>query len=268
MTSYHLTKKLEKVSIIMPCYNCERFIESAINSVISQTYDNWELIICDDGSSDQTREIAYRYENFEDRITLIDNFKSKGAPGARNSCLDHATGRYIAFLDADDLWYPEKLSIQLKFMGEHSSVFCFTYQDVINENGEYQYSIKAPSRVSKKKMRITNFIPCVTAIYDSYALGKIYQPNIRKRNDYALWLKLLDKTEANCLNLNTASYRSNSYGLASGGKLELLKYYISCMLRFGGCNRPSLVIRVPIYLMFMLLKKSNVRLFNWLVIRL
>jgi glycosyltransferase involved in cell wall biosynthesis len=80
MTSYHLTKKLEKVSIIMPCYNCERFIESAINSVISQTYDNWELIICDDGSSDQTREIAYRYENFEDRITLIDNFKSKGAP--------------------------------------------------------------------------------------------------------------------------------------------------------------------------------------------
>lgn len=266
--SFNSIEKSNKVSIIMPSYNCERFIELAINSVLSQTYQNWELIICDDGSSDETRKIAFSYESFDNRITLIDNFKSKGAAGARNSCLDYATGRYIAFLDADDIWYPEKLSMQLKFMREHSSVFCYTYQDVINEKGEYLYSIKAPRRVSKKKMRIANFIPCVTVIYDSYFLGKIYQPNIRKRNDYALWLKLLNITEANCMNVTTASYRSNSYGLASGGKLELLSYYMRCMLDFGGCNRFALVIFVPIYLIFMMLKKKNTRLFNWLVVKL
>lgn len=260
--------KVDKVSIIMPCYNCERFIDLSIKSVLSQTYENWELIICDDGSSDGTREIAQNYKNLDNRVTLIHNNKSKGAAGARNSCLDYATGRYIAFLDADDLWYPEKLSIQLEFMKENSSLFCFSYQDVINEDGEYQFSIKAPNLVSKKKMRIANFIPCVTAIYDSSILGKIYQPNIKKRNDYALWLKILNHTEANCINIKTASYRSNSYGLASGGKLELLSYYARCMLDYGGCNRLLLLFFIPIYILFMILKKSNIQIFNWLVVRL
>ena len=126
----------------------------------------------------------------------------------------------------------------------------------------YQSTKKVP-----RKKSITNAIPRVSVVYGSYIIGTPYQSNIRKRNNYKLCLKLLNKTEASCVNVKIPSLRSNFYGLASGGKLGTPSYYIRCMLDFGRCNRPSLVICVPTYLMFVVVQKNNIQLFNRLVVR-
>ena len=114
------------ISIITPNFNCEVFIKSTIESVISQTYSNWEMLIVDDCSTDRSYEIALDYAKKDSRIKVLKNEKNSGAAISRNLALDNANGDYIAFLDSDDLWEPNKLEVQLKFMEEHDCDFCFT----------------------------------------------------------------------------------------------------------------------------------------------
>ena len=258
------------VSIIMPSFNSEKFVGSAIDSVIAQTYANWELLICDDGSVDNSRSVINSYVELDSRIKLISNYYSKGAPGARNSSLDSAFGRYIAFLDSDDLWYPDKLEQQISFMTTGQIAFCYSYHDVMDENGSLLGTYLAPNEVNLKKMKISNFIPCLTAVYDSKVLGKFYQPQIKKRNDFALWLKILNggvvKT-AYCLPLVTARYRANSYGLSSD-KLDSLVFFRRCLMKYGSCSRFEAYFYSGIYLMLMLAKKKFINVYNWFVIRL
>lgn len=254
----------EKVSIIMPSYNTSSYISEAIESVITQTYCNWELIICDDMSTDNSRELAEDYQKSDNRIIVIDNNYYKGASGARNSCLDAASGRYIAFLDADDRWYASKLEIQIEYMLKHHFAFTYTYHNVIDEEGKFQFSLRAPANVTLRKIKYSNFIPCLTVIYDTNVLGKVYQPDIKKRNDYALWLRIFKLNvvkKAFCLDVVTAEYRSNTYGLSSK-RSDLVQYYRRCLLEYGGYSQLQSLLCVPIYLIIMLFKKKFRGIYN------
>jgi len=256
------------VSIIMPCFNSEQYISDAIESVINQTFEDWELLIADDGSTDRTLDIALSYKNRDKRIQVISNSHSKGAPGSRNTCLEHSTGRYIAFLDSDDLWLPKKLTLQLEFMRRECISFAFSYHDVIDENSDYVASYKAPKRVNSSLMRFSNFIPCLTVIYDTHTLGKVEQPNILKRNDFALWLKILNSDDiefAYCLPVVTAKYRANSYGLSSD-KMATLYYYKKCLKEFGKVSLVGAGIFLILYVIIGLVKAKFSGLYNRLVV--
>ena len=261
---------MDLVSIIMPCFNSEKFIEKSIQSVIEQTYVEWELLICDDGSEDNSPEIIKSYQKIDSRIKLIPNLHPKGAPGARNSCLGVSKGRFIAFLDSDDLWLPDKLTLQLDFMRHKNVAFSFSYHCVIDERGEHIASFNAPNRVDAFLMRYSNFIPCLTAMYDTTILGKVVQPNILKRNDFALWLKILhsgDVEYAHCLPVVTAKYRANSYGLSSK-KFDTLRYYNRCLKEFGGLSQVDAALCSVIYLILGFVKAYIRFLYNHLVVRL
>ena len=261
---------VDKVSIIMPSYNVSRFISDSIESVIAQTYKNWELIICDDGSKDNSKKIAHDYEALDSRILVINNEYTKGAPGARNSCLDVAGGRYIAFLDADDLWLPSKLELQIDFMITNSYSFVYSYHETMNEGGDLISKYMAPKAVDAKLMRVSNFIPCLTAVYDSHIIGKVYQPNIKKRNDFALWLKILNGgkiARAYCLPLITARYRVNSYGLSSNRR-DALKYFNRCLTEYGNCNSLEAYIYSAVYIFVVAIKKKLNKTYNFMVIKL
>lgn len=255
------------VSVIMPCYDSEKFVSVAIKSVIAQTYSNWELIICDDSSKDRSREIIRAFCAIDRRIKLISNEHGKGAPGARNSCLDSASGTYIAFLDSDDAWLPDKLSNQLKFMSDNKFSFVYSYYEKVNEEGVLNGICKAPAFVDFGRMRFCNFIGCLTAVYNREEIGSFYQPDLKTRNDYALWLKIFRSNgdlKAHCLPEVTATYRENNYGLSSN-KVTAIKYFWICLNRYGGLNVGSAFVFSFIYLLIMLLKKKLPRFYDFLV---
>lgn len=181
------------VSIIMPAYNAESHIAESIESVISQTYSNWELLITDDRSTDTTQKIINEYAIQDSRIKLFINEQNGGAGVARNNSINHANGRFIAFLDADDQWLPEKLTKQISFMLKSDYAFTFTaYQKISGES--LLGKVIPPSTTTYKKLLSSNVIGCLTAIYDSKILGKHYMPLIRKRQDMGLWLNILKQT--------------------------------------------------------------------------
>ena len=255
------------VSIIMPCYNSAHFIGGAICSVVNQSYQDWELLICDDESTDGSRQIAEDWVSKDPRIKVLQNRFKKGAPGARNTSLSVARGRYIAFLDADDLWNFDKLEKQISHMRATGSLFSVTYYNVINEEGQHSHVVNTPNTITKRSMMYSNFVPCLTAVYDSGVLGKVYQPNIKKRNDYALWLTLFREKgveRATSFPEVLASYRQNGYGLSSS-KFDALKYFFLCLRRYGGKSRISAVYFTCIYLMVTLIKKRFPRIYNFIV---
>ena len=180
----------EKVSIIMPAFNCSAFIEAAVASVFSQSYTNWELLICDDASTDNTNEIIKSLALADERVRIVINSEGAGAASARNSCLKVASGRYIAFLDSDDQWVESKLEVQVEALkkGAH---FCISDYYVMTESGEIEGVVNAPVTLNLRLMLLSNFIGCLTVLYDTEYFGKVVQPPLKKRNDYALWLKML-----------------------------------------------------------------------------
>lgn len=212
------------VSIITPLYNCETFIAATIESVLAQTYENWEMLIVDDKSSDNSLQIARLYAKQEKRIKITELDKNSGAAIARNTAIKSANGRYIAFLDSDDLWMEDKLEIQIKYMVEKDISFTYTAYDKMDENGNFRGRISVPTRVTYDDLLNTNSIGCLTAIYDVKRLGKMYMPNIKRRQDYALWLKLLKVEEqAFGLDIPLAGYRVRNNSISSN-KLRATLY--------------------------------------------
>jgi len=180
----------ELVSIVMPAYNSERFIKDSIQSVIDQDYTNWELLIIDDGSKDNTKNIVKEYLNLESRIRLIALDENRGVANARNVGIKEARGRYIAFLDSDDMWYPNKLSRQLQFMQENDFAFTFTSYEIIDEHGErVNKVIRAPHHVDYRELLKGNIIGCLTVVIDRDTVGSFLMPNT-KHEDYATWLEV------------------------------------------------------------------------------
>lgn len=183
------------VSIITPLYNCSTFLESTIRSIIAQSYIDWELVLVDDCSQDNSLDIANDYVAQDSRIKLIKLTKNSGAAVARNIAIEEASGRFIAFLDSDDLWHPQKLEKQINFMLENNYAFSYTAYEKINEEGKVFEYVGAPQQLSYKQLLKTNEIGCLTVIYDTKHLGKVYMPTETKREDYATWLSILKKTD-------------------------------------------------------------------------
>lgn len=206
----------KKVTIVTPVYNSSDFIIETIESVQSQTFSDWEMILVDDCSSDDSVNIIKSYSQNDSRITLIKLEKNAGAAVARNRAIENAKGRFIAFLDSDDLWKPNKLEAQINFMQENRFSITFSKYDVMDEQGNLMNSIGVPSKVNYSDLLKTNYIGCLTVIYDTSFFGKVYMPLIRRRQDYALWLLLLKKVDyAYGLNISLAKYRLRKGSISS-----------------------------------------------------
>ena len=185
----------KKVSIITPLYNAERYVSETINSVVNQSYKNWEMILVDDCSTDQSASIVEKIQEQDARIRLLKNQTNIGPGASRNKAIDQATGDVIAFLDSDDIWHPEKLSKHLGFMEDNSSVFSHTSYGFIDEYGR---KIKSTFHVSNKPIDYRDLlkrteISCLTAMYDVNKLGKMHMPLLSRAEDYGLWLDILKK---------------------------------------------------------------------------
>lgn len=212
------------VSIIMPSYNCAKFVRQTLESILAQTYSNWELLITDDCSTDNTSGIIREYADKDNRIKLFVLHQNVGAGMARNNSIREAKGRYIAFCDSDDRWYPEKLAKQLKFMRERGLLLSYTSYEVCNEKDEDCGYVKCLKQVSYSSMLINNGIGCSTAIYDAGRLGKHMMPIIRKRQDWCLWLEIIKEIHyARGLQEPLVRYRNRENSLSSN-KVEMLKY--------------------------------------------
>lgn len=212
------------VSIITPTYNCAKFIGATIESVQKQTYKNWEMIIVDDASKDNTEEVVKQYK--DDRIHYIRLKENGGAAVARNCAMQNAKGKYMAFLDSDDLWKENKIEKQLEFMKQNNyNITCTSYEQ-INESGEkLNKEIKPKKKVDYNGILLTCPVGNSTVMYNVENLGKFEVPNIRKRNDDALWLRMLKK-EKYIWGLNEVlmEYRIRNNSISSN-KLDLIKYH-------------------------------------------
>lgn len=185
-----------RVSIITPCYNGERFIAQTVESVLGQTYADWELLIVDDGSADRTAQIAADYAARDGRIHLIRQANA-GTAAARNNAMRRAEGRYIALLDADDLWEPEFLERQLAFMREKSALcVCCSYRHIDENSKEIQHPTRPMAEITLKDMAVMNQIGCLTGLYDASRHGKVYLHEELKsiRDDYAYWYDVIRLT--------------------------------------------------------------------------
>lgn len=213
------------VTVVMPCYNGEKYLEKAIFSVINQTYTNWELLVINDNSTDNSVEIIKRYETLDSRIHLINCTQSVGNPSAPRNCgIENAKGRFIAFLDCDDMWLPEKLEKQLPLFNEDNTSVVFSWYEKVNEDGKRQNRIiSSPSVVSYKILLHSGYIGNLTGIYDTLKVGKVYQKNINME-DYVMWLDVLKKGGV-ARNTNTveALYRITNNSLSSS-KLKHLSW--------------------------------------------
>lgn len=216
----------KKVSVICPTYNCEKFVSETIQSVLSQSYSNIELIIVDDCSTDKTIEIV---KSFSDkRIKLIVNKTNSGAAFSRNVALKAATGEYIAFLDGDDVWLKDKLSNQINFMNEHNYAFTYTDYELIDENNKrLNVFYTGPKKVTYRKFLHIDYIGTSTAIYKREICPLLQVPNdIYKRNDDALWLTLSKFADCYRLPAVYSQYRRSSNSISSGKKSKLFKYHV------------------------------------------
>ena len=196
------------VSVIMPSWNTSNFIAESIQSVIDQTYENWELIIVDDCSTDNTDDVVAKFT--DKRIRYFKNEKNSGAALSRNRALREARGEWIAFLDSDDLWNPDKLEHQINFMNEHGYTLSYTEYEKIDEGSKpLQIYVSGPEKVNKHKMYNYDYIGQLTMMYSAEKFGLIQIKDIKKNNDYAIRLQLYKKPDtcAYLLKENLAQYR-------------------------------------------------------------
>ena len=203
------------VSVIMPSYNTADYISESIKSVQAQTYTNWELIIVDDCSTDNTDEVVGAFLG-DQRIRYLKNKKNSGAAVSRNRALREAKGRWIAFLDSDDLWVPEKLEKQIGFMKKNGYSFSYTNYEEIDMAGQKTgVKITGPKKITKTGMFNYCWPGCLTVMYDAAAIGLIQITDIKKNNDYAMWLKVCKKADCYLLDEYLAEYRKGRKGSVS-----------------------------------------------------
>lgn len=214
-----MKKEENLVSIITPVYNCENLLGDTIKTVIDQTYQNWELLLVDDCSKDNSAEIAKEYAKKDKRVKYFKLKENSGAAVARNFALENSKGRFIAYLDSDDLWKKEKLEKQVKFMLENNYAFtCTDYEKIDEEGNSLNKIIKIPKRVNYNLFLRNTIIQTVGVMVDTKLTGKelLVMPNIRRRQDAATWCQLL-KNGFDCYEVpeNLSYYRVVSNSLSS-----------------------------------------------------
>ncbi|MCG9791803.1 glycosyltransferase family 2 protein [Flavobacterium algicola] len=225
------------VSIIIPTFNSAEFIADAIGSIQKQTHQDWEIIIIDDASTDQTVSIIKEISQTESRIKNYSLALNSGTGIARNTALQYASGRYIAFLDADDLWKPQKLQLQLEFMQTNKIPFTFSAYDCMNEEGELlNLCIVPPQNLSYRQLFFCNYVGNLTGIYDTFFFGKIAIAPNRKRQDWMHWLTVLKKIKsARAVPESLAIYRIRANSI-SASKFDLVKHNFAVYKQFHGLN--------------------------------
>ncbi|MCR5405090.1 MAG: glycosyltransferase [Butyrivibrio sp.] len=210
------------VSIIMPSYNTGKFIKESIESVLKQTYTNWELLIVDDCSTDNTDKVVEPFLS-DERIKYFKNEKNSGAAVSRNKALREAKGRWIAFLDSDDLWLPEKLEKQIKFMEGNGCHFSYTnYAEIDVEGNRNGVTVTGPKKITKTGFFNYCWPGCLTVMYDAKIVGLIQIKDIKKNNDYAMWLRVCRKADCYLLNEILALYRRGRTGSISTHSIKTM----------------------------------------------
>ncbi len=224
------------VSIIMPSYNTAPYIAESIRSVMVQTYTDWELIIVDDASTDNTDEVVQRVilsgaqakskDLPSSRIRYLKNDRNRGAAYSRNRALREAKGKWIAFLDSDDIWTPDKLEKQIAFMTKNGYAFSYTRYEEIDENCNPTGTlVGGPRRITKTGMFNYCWPGCLTVMYDREIVGDIQIADIRKNNDYAIWLKACRKADCYLLPETLASYRKRGGSISNHSYVALIKWH-------------------------------------------
>ena len=196
------------VSIITPSWNCAQFITEAIRSVQSQTYTDWELLFQDDCSTDNTAELVAQFAEKDSRIKYECNPKNSGAAITRNNALRRAKGKWIAFLDSDDLWASTKLEKQLKFMVDNNYAFSYhEYTEMTEDGNDMGVYVSGIKKVNAFNMYACCWPGCLSVMYDREKIGLIQINNVRKNNDTAIWLKVVKKSPCYLLKEPLARYR-------------------------------------------------------------
>ena len=206
---------LPLVSVVIPVHNAATFIIAAIASVQAQTYEQWEVLAVEDGSTDESPAILASLAATDNRIH-VQHLSAQSGPGpARNAGIRAAKGRFIAFLDADDLWHPEKLTHQIGWMlANHHVLTCTAYTRVTVTTGA-QTAIGVPARITRADLLKTNTIACSSAIYDVAHFGLRQMPPLPKRQDFAFWLDLMQTADAHGLNENLMTYHARPQSVSS-----------------------------------------------------
>ena len=212
--NYSLNTNEGLISIIMPTYKCGQFIEKSIMSVQAQTYQNWELIVVDDCSGDGTISIVQDIQKGDHRIYVFSNARNSGAAVSRNVALREAKGRWIAFLDSDDLWEPTKLEKQIKFMEDNGYAFTYhEYVEIDEDNNELGIRVSGKEHVGKFDMFSCCWPGCLSVMYDASKIGLIQINDIKKNNDTAMWLKVIKKADCHLLPEVLGKYRRRANSL-------------------------------------------------------
>lgn len=213
------------VSIIVPVYNAGRFLDDTINTVLEQTYTNWELLLINDCSKDNSKDVYTKYKS-DKRIIWYDQEKNSGAALTRNKGIELSKGKYLCFLDADDLWDKQKLEKQIKFIKDNNYVFTFTGYEFADENGNPTgKKVYVPNKINYKKALKNTTIWTSTVMFNMDKIEKedIYMPNVRRGQDTATWWKVLKKID-NAFGLNEIlSYYRRTNDSLSSNKIKALK---------------------------------------------
>lgn len=212
----------DRVSVIMPCYNGETHIHEAMESVMAQTYQNWELIVVDDGSTDASRQIVAEYARRDTRIMALESAGNEGAAVARNKGMAMASGRYIAFLDSDDFWATNKLQKQVEYMRKLDVGFTFTAYQSVDEWGNLKKIIRVPETMTYQKLLRNTIIGCLTVMLDRNIVGEVRMPKLRSRQDTATWLGILKKGHVAYGMPNVLAYYRVVSGSLSSNKWKMV----------------------------------------------
>lgn len=245
------------VSIIMPSYNTAPYIKETIQSVLDQTYQSWELIIVDDCSTDNTDEVVASIK--DERIKYFHNEKNSGAAVSRNRALREAKGRWIAFLDSDDLWMPEKLEKQISFMEKNGYSFSYTNYEEIDVNGNTTgVKVTGPKKVTKTGMFNYCWLGCLTVMYDAEKIGRIQIEDIKKNNDYAMWLKVCKKVDCYLLDEYLGKYRKGRVGSVSTHSIKtMISWHYKLYHEAEGMGKVESLINTGRNLVFGFYKKKR-----------
>ena len=245
----------------MPTYNCSRHLSTSIDSILNQTYRNVELVITDDCSDDEeTISILRRYAAQDERVDVLFLESNHGPGYTRDKSIERARGRYIAFCDSDDSWFPEKLERQIAFMNEKQCVLSYTSYIMWDDEDCFTGLTKAPTRMTFSRLKLDNQIGCLTAIYDSKLLGrKYFMPFIRKRQDWGLFLTILRDTQSTAYAIREplAYYRVRPQSV-SRNKLGLIKYNIRIYQKVLGFSK----LKATLFFYFLFLPAHFIKLFK------
>lgn len=246
------------VSILTPTYNTEKFIRSTIESAQNQTYTNWEMILVDDASTDNTVSIIEEFVKKDSRIKLFKLPQNRGNGFARNAALEKSTGKYIAYLDADDLWFPEKLEKQIQFLKANNLHFTFSFYDSIDEEGnDLNRRVESPNPLTYKQLFFCNYVGNLTAIYNAEYFGKIILETSQKRQDWRIWLTILKQIKiAKPVPESLAFYRIRKDSVSSS-KFKLIKHNFGVYREFHGYNFVFSILLMIRFLFTQLIIKSK-----------